>query len=153
MLDLNRLRKWMLNMVMVIYLFCNFCNFEYLRCDNFCYDHIWHLHSLFVRGCRCCDHMVLGFTTTYAIWSYHHLCCEFESCSLRGVQHNVIKFVSDLWWFSIGTLVSSTDKLTATIKLKYCLTPWNQPNQQPTVCFKTVPLTTLQIKTLSEIWI
>jgi hypothetical protein len=40
--------------------------------------------------------MVVGFTTTYAINAYHHGCCEFESRSGRGVQHYVIKFVSDL---------------------------------------------------------
>jgi hypothetical protein len=28
--------------------------------------------------------------------AYHHWCCEFESRSWRGVQHYVIKFVSDL---------------------------------------------------------
>ena len=27
------------------------------------------------------DRMVVGFTTTYAIGAYHHLCCEFESSS------------------------------------------------------------------------
>ena len=33
----------------------------------------------FHRG-RCDrDHMVVGFTTTYAISAYHHLSCEFES--------------------------------------------------------------------------
>jgi hypothetical protein len=41
--------------------------------------------------------MVVGFTTTYVISAYHHWCCEFESRSGRGVQHYVIKFVSDLW--------------------------------------------------------
>jgi hypothetical protein len=29
--------------------------------------------------------MVVEFTTTYAISAYHHLRCEFESCSRRGV--------------------------------------------------------------------
>jgi hypothetical protein len=48
------------------------------------------------RGHRGRDHMVVGFTTTYAISAYHHWCCEFESWSGRGVQHYVIKFVSDL---------------------------------------------------------
>jgi putative lipase involved disintegration of autophagic bodies len=43
------------------------------------------------------DGMVVGFTTTYAICAYHHWCYEFESRSGRGVQHHVIKFVSDLW--------------------------------------------------------
>jgi hypothetical protein len=38
-------------------------------------------------GCRVRDRMVVGFTTTYAISAYHHWCCEFESRSGRGVQH------------------------------------------------------------------
>jgi len=33
------------------------------------------------------DRMVVGFTTTYAISTYHHWCCEFESQSGWGVQH------------------------------------------------------------------
>jgi hypothetical protein len=44
----------------------------------------------------CLDRMVVGFTTTYAISAYHHWCREFESQSGGGVQHYVIKFVSDL---------------------------------------------------------
>jgi hypothetical protein len=43
------------------------------------------------------DRMVVEFTTTYAINTYHHWCCEFESRSGWGVKHYVIKFVSDLW--------------------------------------------------------
>jgi hypothetical protein len=63
------------------------------------------IHSFFVekyypglyrRGRRSRDDMVDGFTTTYAIIAYHQWCCEFESRSGRGVQHYVIKFVSDL---------------------------------------------------------
>jgi hypothetical protein len=42
------------------------------------------------------DSMVVGFATTYAISAYRHWCCEFESRSGRGVQHYVIKFVSEL---------------------------------------------------------
>ena len=42
------------------------------------------------QGHRGCDRMVV------AISAYHQWCCEFESCSGRGVQHYVIKFVSDL---------------------------------------------------------
>ena len=49
-----------------------------------------------MRGRRERDRMVIGFTITYAIGAYHHCCCEFESGSGRGVQHYVIKFVSDL---------------------------------------------------------
>jgi hypothetical protein len=47
-------------------------------------------------GHRGRDRMVVIFTTTYAISSYHHWCCEFESRSGQGVHHYVIKFVSDL---------------------------------------------------------
>jgi len=34
-------------------------------------------------------YIVVGFTTTYAISTYHHWCYEFESKSGRGVQHYV----------------------------------------------------------------
>jgi len=47
------------------------------------------------RGRRGRDRIVVGFTTTYAISAYQHW-CGFESRSGRGVQHYVIKFVSDL---------------------------------------------------------
>jgi len=48
------------------------------------------------RGRRARDRMVVEFTTTYAISAYHHWCCEFDCRSGRGVQHYVIKFISDL---------------------------------------------------------
>ena len=44
----------------------------------------------------CIPHPI-GFTTTYASGAYHHWCCGFDSRPGRGVQHYVIKFVSDLW--------------------------------------------------------
>ena len=55
--------------------------------------------------------MVVGFSTTYAISAYHHWSCEFESQSGWGVQHDVIKFATGLWFsLSLGTPVSSTNK-------------------------------------------
>jgi hypothetical protein len=42
------------------------------------------------------DHMVVGFTATCAISAYHRCCFEVESRSGRGLQHYVIKSVSDL---------------------------------------------------------
>jgi len=51
--------------------------------------------------------MVVGFTT-YATSGYLHWCYGFDSRSGRGVQHYVIKFVSD--WFSPVPPVSSTNK-------------------------------------------
>jgi len=64
------------------------------------------------------DRVVVGFTTTYAISVYHHWCCEFEYRSGWGVQHYVIKFVSDLRQVSGFLRVlrfQSPIKLTATI--------------------------------------
>jgi hypothetical protein len=55
---------------------------------------LWYF--LFTRGRRDRDRMVVGFATTYAICAYHRWLCEFESRSWRGVQHYVIKCVSDL---------------------------------------------------------
>ena len=34
-----------------------------------------------------CDHMVVGFTNTYAISAYQHWCCEFESRSGRKLKY------------------------------------------------------------------
>jgi hypothetical protein len=48
------------------------------------------------RGSRGHGRMVVGFTTTYAVSVYQHWCCNVESQSERGVQHYVIKLVSDL---------------------------------------------------------
>ena len=71
-----------------------------------------------VRGCRGSVRMVVGFTTTCAINAYHHSCCEFESRYGRGVQHYVIKLVSDLRQvvaFLRVVRLTSRIKLTATI--------------------------------------
>jgi hypothetical protein len=62
--------------------------------------------------------MVVRFTTTYAIGANHYWCCGFESRSGRGVQHYVIKFVSDL--LQVGGFLRvlwfpPSIKLTATI--------------------------------------
>ena len=55
------------------------------------------------------NRIAIGFTTTYAISAYHHLRCECESRSgeVYSIQHYVVRFVSDLRWFSP---VSSTNK-------------------------------------------
>jgi hypothetical protein len=87
--------------------------------NNQAFFFIWKWF-LFVCGC---DRMVVGFTTTYVISAYHHWCCEFESRSGRGVQHYVIKFVSDLRQASGFLQVLRFPppiKLTVTIWMKYC---------------------------------
>jgi hypothetical protein len=71
------------------------------------------------RGRRGRDRMVVGFTIIYAIGAYHNWCCGFYSRSWWGVQHYVIKFVSDIRqlgrWFSPGPRFPPPIKLTATI--------------------------------------
>jgi hypothetical protein len=44
------------------------------------------------------DRMVVRFAPTYAISTYHHLRCEFESRSgeVNSIQLYVIKFAMDL---------------------------------------------------------
>ena len=51
-----------------------------------------NLKSVSVRRSR--DHMVVGFTTTYAISSYHHQ-HVVSSNPNQAIQHYVIKFVRD----------------------------------------------------------
>jgi hypothetical protein len=91
---------------------------------------------------RCgCDRMVVGFTTTYAIGANHHWCCEFESRSGRGVQHYVIKFVSDLRQVGgflriLRFLQNKTDRHNITeILLKVALKTIKQTSQPPTTTF------------------
>ena len=59
------------------------------------------------------DHMVVGFTTTYAISACRH--CEFDSRSGNGVLdttlcEQVCQWVVAGGWFSLGTPVVSTKK-------------------------------------------
>ena len=64
------------------------------------------------------DPMVVGFTTTYAISAYHHCYCDSKPRSGLGVQHYVIKFVSELGQVGGFLLVlwfPPPIKLTATI--------------------------------------
>jgi hypothetical protein len=63
----------------------------------------------YTRGCRGCDHVVVGFTTTYVI--------------SNSIHHYVIKFVRDLRQVSDFLQVlwfPPPIKLTAMIELKYC---------------------------------
>ena len=78
--------------------------FHYLRLDTFIY--------LYSRDIVARDHMVVGFTTTYAISAYCNWCCGFDSRSGQGVQHcdQVCQWFAAGRWFSPGILVSSTNK-------------------------------------------
>jgi len=59
-------------------------------------------------GCRICDRMEVGFTTTYAISTYHHWSWEFESHSWRDA---LITTLCDkvCQWLVAGLWFSSTN--------------------------------------------
>ena len=82
-----------------------------------------------------------SWSWSHGSWIYNYmflyLCCEFESRSGRGVQHYVIKFVSDLrqvGGFLQVTPVSSTNKTDrhdiTEILLKEALSNIKQTNKQ-----------------------
>ena len=84
-------------------------------------------------GRRGRDRMIVGFTITYAISVYHHRCCELESRSGRGVQHYVIKCVSD--FRQVGGFHHQTNKLKARKTIGNStyyafLFPWQLTNAQ-----------------------
>ena len=61
--------------------------------------------------------MIVGFTTTYAISTYHHKCCEFEFRSWRGGLDTTLcdkgcYCLAAGRWFSPGIPVSYTNKTT-----------------------------------------
>ena len=67
------------------------------------------------EGHHACDHIVVEFTTTYAISAYHHYSCDFESLSWRGVLDTTIYDQVCQWlttgrWYSPSSPVSSTYK-------------------------------------------
>jgi hypothetical protein len=92
-------------------------------------------HCTMPSVCLCCAPLSLYYIFSLSVLSsriivlylqfvrimpnaYHHWCCEFESRSGRGAQHNVMKFVSDLRqigrFFRVLRFPSSI-KLNATI--------------------------------------
>ena len=84
-------------------------NYSFLNILLFRHPGIW-------RGCHGRDHMVVGFTTTYAISAYHHECCEFELHWGRGLLDTTLGDKDCHWlvagqWFSPCTLVSSNNKI------------------------------------------
>ena len=48
------------------------------------------LGSVASMGRRGHDRMIVGFTTTCSISVYHHLSCEFEPRSWRGLLHTIL---------------------------------------------------------------
>ena len=76
---------------------------SWFHCTKISKNYLHIAHTLYLkgdRGYRGSDRMIVGFITTYAISAYHPWCCVFESWSERGVQHYVIKFVSEFRYVS-----------------------------------------------------
>ena len=95
------------------------------RCSIFCFTFysIFLMLLFLTRGRRGRDRMVVGFTTTYTINSYHHWSCEFESRSWRGVLDTTLCDTVCQWfaagrWFSPGIPVSFTNIADRHDKLK-----------------------------------
>jgi hypothetical protein len=58
-----------------------------------------------------CDGMVVGFITTYVISAYHHLRCEFESRSWRGMLNKYTTLCDQVrQQLSVCRWFSSTNK-------------------------------------------
>ena len=71
---------------------------------------VYAFEEFTIRGCHGCDHVVVWFTTTCAISTYHHLSCQFESGSWGGVLDTTLCGKVCQWlavgrWFSSGTPV------------------------------------------------
>jgi hypothetical protein len=101
----------------------------------------------------------LSYHNTYEISAYHHLCCEFESRSGLGVQHYVIKFVSNLQ--QVGGFLRFL-RFHAPIKLTATIYNWNivesctkhhktKSNHNDWLHVKTLPLL-LFINILEQTW-
>ena len=85
--------------------------------------------------------MVVRFTTTYAISTYHHKRCEFESHSGDTTLCDKVCWrLATGQWFCPGTLVSSTNKTDrhdiTEILLKVPLSTINQTNKTVFSLFK-----------------
>ena len=83
--------------------------------------------------------MVVGFTTTYAISTYHQWSCVFEPRPLRGVLDTTVcdkvwQWLATGRWFSPSTPVSCTNKTDryniTEILLNVALSTINQPTNQ-----------------------
>ena len=86
----------------------------------------------FISGRR--GRMTVGFTTTYAISTYHHYSCEFETHSGDTTLFDQVwQWLTADRWITQGTLVSSINKTDrndiAEIFLNVALNTINQTNQ------------------------
>ena len=80
---------------------------------------------MYIRSCHGRDHMVVGFTTTYAISKSHNSSCEFEYSSWQDVLDTtscdkVCQQLAAGRWFSPGTNVL---RFPPPIKIKIDCTP------------------------------
>jgi hypothetical protein len=108
--------------------------FTMVHCDN---TVIFKSVISNLSWCRCGrDHMVVGFTTTYAISAYHHWCCKKVRISIRARCTTLCDLISDLrqvGGFLRVLPVSSTNKTDhhdiTEILLKVALNTIKQANK------------------------
>ena len=88
------------------YTYLTFVDFFHFQLSNFfLFAFKTHVYIYSWWGCHGRDHNVVG--------AYHHVCCEFESLSGRGIQNYLIKFCQWLvigQWFFPGPPISSTNE-------------------------------------------
>ena len=98
-------------------------------------------------SCRGRDRTVVGFTTTCAISAYHHLSCEFNPYSWRGVLGTTL-CDKVCQWLAVVSPVSSTYKgnakrgVSPRLKIRPCdldLWPWESIGFQILLRSKYVP--------------
>jgi hypothetical protein len=112
---------------------------QFSVCDTFLEKHIAQIQIKF-RDRH--GHILVGFTTTCAISTYHHWSFEFESRSLQGVLKTTL-CDKVCRWLSTGSPISTTNKIgshdVTQILLKVALNTitLTPPNPQIKLCWIT----------------
>ena len=107
-----------------------------------------------MRSHRGCDRMIDGYATNCAINAYHHLSCDFEPRSWRGVFYatfyKVCQCLATGRRFSSGTTVSTTNKTErhdiTDILLKVVLNTLSQPSNWKMFVYKCYAITMSELK-------
>ena len=88
------------------------------------------------------DNTVVGFTTKCAISAYHHIVVSSNPVhgEVYSIQHHVIKIISNLRQVGGFLWFPHLIKLTATIKLKYCVAKHHKTKPFPRVIVSNLRL-------------
>jgi len=125
--------------VLILFLQVTSDHWSHIDCDLF-WCRVVDIKIVY-EGRRGLDRMVVGYTTTYAICAYHYYCCDFAGILLRvrctTLCDKVCQWLATGRWFSLGTPVSSTNKINrhdaSDILLKEALNTIKPTNQNKIV--------------------